>query len=168
MGPGHVLRPLPKPSPTPRRQLGAGAVEFALVALVFFTLLLGVVDFGRWLFTMNAASEATRLGARVAVVCDQGSNAVLARMQQFLPGLTAGEVRIEYFASNAAEVGEWTNGCSFTDCAGVRVQLDGYTIPGIAWFLPAGLPVPSFPTALTRESLRSQIAGSPNPICQVP
>jgi hypothetical protein len=149
-----------------RRQRGAAAVEFALVAIVFFTLLLGIVDFGRWLFTVNAAAEATRLGARVAVVCDQGSGAVLARMQQILPSLTQQGVRIEYFAADPVVAGGWNTGCTFADCAGVRVALDGFGIPGIAWFLPRMLPVPAFPTALTRESLRSQIAGSPNPICQ--
>ena len=43
------------------RQRGAAIIEFALVAMIFFTLLIGVMEFGRWLFTLNAAGEATRL-----------------------------------------------------------------------------------------------------------
>jgi len=52
-----------------KSQRGAAAVEFALVAIVFFMLLIGIVEMGRVLFTWNAAAEATRYGARVAVVC---------------------------------------------------------------------------------------------------
>jgi Flp pilus assembly protein TadG len=151
---------------TRRRQRGAGAVEFALVAIVFFSLLLGIVDFGRWLFTMNAASEATRLGARVAVVCDVDDNAVRDRMRAILPALTDAQIQVNYFASDPSNMNNWVAGCTFNTCAGVQVQLSGVTIPGIAWFLPAGLPVPSFPTSLTRESLISAIDGSANPLCQ--
>ena len=46
------------------------AVEFALVAALFFTLLIGIMEMGRVLFYWNSAAEATRLGARLAVVCD--------------------------------------------------------------------------------------------------
>ena len=54
-----------------KHQNGATVIEFALVAVVFFTVLLGIMDFGRLLFTWNSAVEATRLGARVSVVCDK-------------------------------------------------------------------------------------------------
>ena len=59
------MRPAPK-----SRQAGSTAVEFALVLLVFLTFLLGITDFSRMLYTWNAATEATRAGARYAVVCD--------------------------------------------------------------------------------------------------
>jgi Flp pilus assembly protein TadG len=145
---------------------GAGVVEFALVALVFFTLLLGIADFGRWLFTMNAASEATRLGARVAVVCDIGDAAVRDRMRRILPVLTDAQIRIDYFGVNPADQSSWVNGCNFNTCAGVTVRLTGVTIPPIAWFMPVTLPIPAFPATLTRESLLSAVDGSPNPLCQ--
>ena len=54
----------------PFKQRGVAAVEFALIASIFFTLVFGVMEMGRMLFYMNTAAEATRLGARVAVVCD--------------------------------------------------------------------------------------------------
>ena len=65
------------------RQSGATAVEFALVLLIFLTFLLAITDFSRMLYTWNAASEATRAGARYAVVCDNTGNKaqVLAKMQ---------------------------------------------------------------------------------------
>src|SRR3954452_7753274 len=51
-------------------QAGVAAIEFALVASLFFTVLLGIMEMGRVLFYWNSAAEATRLGARIAVVCD--------------------------------------------------------------------------------------------------
>jgi len=52
------------------RQRGAAAVEFALVCMVFLTLLIGIMEMGRLLFYWNAAAEATRWGPRRAVGCD--------------------------------------------------------------------------------------------------
>ena len=43
-------------------------VEFAIVALLFFSLLLGIMDFGRLLFTWNAAAEATRWAAALTTL----------------------------------------------------------------------------------------------------
>jgi Flp pilus assembly protein TadG len=63
------------------RQQGAYIVEFALVLVLFFTVLLAIMDLGRMLFTWNAAAEATRVGARVSVVCDKGAARVLTEMQ---------------------------------------------------------------------------------------
>lgn len=56
------------PGTPPRRQRGAAAVEFALIALVFFTLLLGIIEFGRLLYLWNTTQEVTRYAAREAVV----------------------------------------------------------------------------------------------------
>lgn len=53
-----------------RRQRGAATVEFALVAILFFTLLLGIVEFGRLLYLYNTIQEVTRRAAREAVVSD--------------------------------------------------------------------------------------------------
>jgi len=52
------------------RQRGAAAVEFALVAALFFTLLLGIVEFGRFLYLYDTVQEVTRRAAREAVVRD--------------------------------------------------------------------------------------------------
>jgi len=82
-----------------RRQKGAAAVEFALIAMVFFILLIGVLEMGRVLFTWNAAAEATRYGARVAAVCDINDSAILSRMQDIMPNLEAANVSVSYLPS---------------------------------------------------------------------
>ncbi len=45
--------------------------EFAIIALVFFMIILGIIEFGRALFVINTLEEVTRRAARVAVVCDR-------------------------------------------------------------------------------------------------
>lgn len=128
-------------------QRGATTIEFALVLLVFLTFVLGVVDFGRMLFTWGAASDATRLGARYAAVCDDtGRQAdVLARMQLVVPQISAVSV-------------QWQPaGCSVATCDSVTVGITGLQyqwISPIAGAVAPLLPMPSFSTGLTRESMR--------------
>ncbi|MDD1614000.1 MAG: pilus assembly protein [Methylococcaceae bacterium] len=51
------------------QQKGAETVEFAMIALLFFAVLFAVIEFSRALFVWNALAEATRRGARMAVIC---------------------------------------------------------------------------------------------------
>jgi len=130
------------------RQSGATTVEFALGLIVFLMLLLGITDFARMLFTWGAANEATRAGARYAVVCDDtGSQAqVLARMQALLPQITA---------INTAWI---PAGCNAATCEGVTVTITGLNyqwispIAGAAALAP--IPMPTFSTFLPREIMR--------------
>ena len=43
-------------------------VEFAMVAGVFFMILIGVIEFSRLLYTHNALTDAARRGARYAAI----------------------------------------------------------------------------------------------------
>ncbi len=132
------------------RQRGSTAVEFALVMLIFLTFMLAITDFSRMLFTWSAATEATRAGARYAVVCDDRNYkaSVLARMQAMLPQITD----ISLVWEDAAGV---KNVCTPADCAGVTVTIVGLNyqwispIAGAAAFAP--IPMPTFSTYLTRE-----------------
>ncbi len=49
---------------------GLTSVEFALVAALFFTVVLGITDFARAMWEWNAAAKATQAGARFAAVTD--------------------------------------------------------------------------------------------------
>lgn len=51
-----------------RKERGATAVEFAIVAMLFFTIVLGIMEFGRILYVWNTVQEVTRRAAREAVV----------------------------------------------------------------------------------------------------
>lgn len=50
------------------KQQGVAAVEFALVASLFFVLLFGILEFGRLFYVYNTVQEVTRQAARQAVV----------------------------------------------------------------------------------------------------
>jgi len=51
-----------------RRQDGAAAVEFAIVATLFFVLVFGIIDFGFGLWSWNSTANAAREGARRGAV----------------------------------------------------------------------------------------------------
>ena len=51
-----------------RRRRGAAAVEFAIVAPLFFMLVLGMIEIGRMVMVQQIITNASREGARVAVL----------------------------------------------------------------------------------------------------
>lgn len=57
-------------------QRGASLAEFAVVAGFFFTLILGIIEFSRLLYTHNALADASRRGARYAVLNEQNDPCV--------------------------------------------------------------------------------------------
>lgn len=138
------------------RQRGVAAVEFALIASLLFMLLIGIMEFSRITFYWNAATEATRLGARLAVVCDMEAAAIKTRMTALFPVIDADTIAIEY----------WPAECLINSCQQVRVSIRATAelttyIPGVnmhAMF-------PPFVTTLPRESMMSSFDGNPNPVC---
>jgi Flp pilus assembly protein TadG len=134
------------------KQKGVAAVEFALIATVFFVLLIGIVEMARVLFTWNAAAEATRYGARVATVCDiNDKTAVLNRMRRIMPNLTSSNVSLGYFPA----------GCSRANCQQVKVAITNFQVTTYIPVVSTVLYVPPFTTTLPRESLDS----TNNPVC---
>ena len=83
------------------RSRGQALVEFSLVIIPFFFLIMGIFDLGRGIYMMNGTAEAAREIARVtsvhsgcplnAVTCDLGSStetaSVLATQRRLVPGL---------------------------------------------------------------------------------
>ena len=61
-----------------RSQQAASAVEFALVLPILLLFLLGIIDVGRYMWTLNRAEKATQMGVRYAVVSDPVANVVNA------------------------------------------------------------------------------------------
>ena len=50
------------------REKGQALVEFALVSIILFTVLIGIVDLARLYFTYSSMSNAAREGCRYAVI----------------------------------------------------------------------------------------------------
>ncbi|MFK5688968.1 TadE/TadG family type IV pilus assembly protein [Ornithinimicrobium sp. LYQ92] len=71
--------------PRPPRDRGAAAVEFALVALLLVTLLMGILEFGR-LFSIQASlAQASRDAARTMAVRDDTGEASAQFYATFSP-----------------------------------------------------------------------------------
>ena len=51
-----------------RHERGQSLAEFALIAPLFFMLLFGIIEGGRFIFYYETLSNATREGARYAIV----------------------------------------------------------------------------------------------------
>jgi len=56
------------PTTKRRRSRGQALAEFAIVAPMFFLLLFGIIEAGRFIFYYEVLSNATREGARYAIV----------------------------------------------------------------------------------------------------
>jgi Flp pilus assembly protein TadG len=136
---------------------GASAVEFALVSLVFFTVLFGAMEMARLLYYWNSAAEVTRLGARLAVVCDLNDSDIKARMRGLLPLLTDATITLAYAPA----------GCDVNSCRSATVSIAATTpIQTYIPFVPLAVLMPAFETTLPRESMQSTFAGVDNPVCQ--
>jgi len=150
-------------------QRGAETVEFAFVAVFYFTLLFGVFEFARALYTWNVLTEASRRGARMAAVCPYQSpipvNVALFNSRNvstnssIVSGLKTSDITVRYLDSAGSAVDIAAGGlASDIDFVEVRINhqhqmlfsgLFGLFVPG--W--TGALTSPTFQTTLPAESL---------------
>ena len=98
---------------------GAALMEFAIVATVFLTMLFAVVEFGRFLWTHNALTDAARRGARYATIRKNDSAGITAVKKMVVygdpnanpataipvaAGLTTSNVNVEYQNYNGVQL----------------------------------------------------------------
>jgi len=67
-----------------RREEGQALVEFSLVSILLFTLLIGITDFARLYFTYSSMSNASREGARYGVVNPYDTDGITERAESLL------------------------------------------------------------------------------------
>ena len=144
-----------------KQQIGAETFEFLVVFLFFMMFIMAVFDFSRALYVWNSLTEATRRGARMAVVCpnDAASQTIIRNVAVFddfagslgsspvIKGLTPGAIDITY--RNADGDLEVTD----TEIAFAEVAVNTnykfeFIIPGLQQFVE----VPAFKTTLYSES----------------
>ncbi len=93
-----------------QKQRGAETLEFLAVFFFFMLMFITVLDFARAVYTLNTLTEATRRGARMAVVCPEtaGFRQQIQNVTVFdgfagggtspvVPGLTSNAVLIQYY-----------------------------------------------------------------------
>ncbi|WP_454734923.1 TadE/TadG family type IV pilus assembly protein [Cupriavidus necator] len=138
------------------RQRGATIVEFGLIAGVFFTLLIGIAEFSRVLFYWNTASEVTRLGARMAVVCDSGDAIIKTRMRGLLPVLNTSNISVAYAPSGC----DSDPATARSTCQSVTVSVANVSVKTVIPMVPLTLSMPPFTTTMTRESMQTSTGGT--------
>lgn len=148
---------------------GTSVAEFAIVATIFFSLIFGIIEFSRLLYVHNALADATRRGARYAVlhpatdvtgVRNQvvyGSNATYDEDKNptsppVIAGLTPDMVDVAF-------IGEDTDGdpdtapTSFGSNLGTAtVRITGYSFNLMIPLIGRAIPMGEYATTLSAES----------------
>jgi Flp pilus assembly protein TadG len=145
---------------TEKSEKGQTLVEFALVTLVFFILVFGITEFGRALWTWNTIVQATRAGARYAVVETPTSDDMQIKKvvayndpnassssTPVVPGLTETNVTIQYL-NNDGSVASNKNVADL-----IAVSVTGYQFSFLVPLFGTQIPLPSFTTKLPLEGL---------------
>jgi hypothetical protein len=96
------------------REQGVAAVEFALVALLFFLLFFGIVEIARAMYICNTLQEVTRRAAALAATTDFSSASAMQRVREqavfrgspgflaFAEPVTDQHVKIDYMSIQKA------------------------------------------------------------------
>lgn len=146
--------------------MGVTTVEFAIVGLLLFVVTFAMIEFGRALFTMNALTEATRRGARMASVCPVGdpkpaSVAVFDTgngRSAVVSGLTTANIVVEYLDVNGATIA--SPKANFGLIRYVRVRIVGFSVSLVIPTINPTLQMSGFATTVPRESLGIPRAGT--------
>ena len=138
-----------------QKNKGVYTVEFTLVSALFLLTIFMVMEGIRYMYLMNAASEITRRGARLAIVCNMNAPGILSEMAARYPNLDT-ETNDLDMETNVV-ITYSPAGCNQSNCQTVTVRLTGLstTIIGVT------ANIPSFVTTLPRESMNSAL----NPAC---
>jgi TadE-like protein len=164
------------PSPN-HRQRGVAAVEFAIVCLLFFSILFAILEFGRMLYVYNTMQEVTRRGARAAVVRWVDQTAAITSIALFggasIPAgaeVAAGNITIEYLNKAGAvafplpdDPGDNLSACGdvgrTASCIySVRVSIVGVSYsPMVSLFSFLGIALPPSAVTMHAESLGFEI-----------
>jgi len=67
-----------------RKRRGAAAVEFAIVAPLFFLLVFGMIEYGRMVMVQQVITNASREGARRAVLDGATTTEVRTKVNNYL------------------------------------------------------------------------------------
>lgn len=161
------------------RQKGSTTVEFAIIGLLFFIILFGIVEMGRALFVWNGLADITRRAARIASVCPPNDTRVISAAiynvagdgssSGVIFGLDSAHVKVRYLTSTlAVEPNPATTG--FSNVKYVQASIDGYTHQMLIPTLNITLTPPDFATTVPAESLGrwKDAAGNVNNGCYFP
>lgn len=113
---------------------GASVVEMALIAPVFFAVVLGIIEFGRGMMVSQLVTNAAREGARMASIAGNSNADVEQAVTDFLQetaDVGAGDVTVTISVDNADaddEVGNASRGDACTVRVAVPFEAVQYTV----------------------------------------
>jgi Flp pilus assembly protein TadG len=152
-----------------KRMQGVYVVEFAIIGLLLFTLLFGVLEMGRLYFTVGTLNEVARRGARLAAVCQISDPVILRRAifnaannsgaSSLIRNLDTADLTLVYLDENGAEVTSPNDPANLSSIRFVQLSIEDFPftllIPGFG----GGISLPVFRAILPRESLGSDGEG---------
>jgi Flp pilus assembly protein TadG len=111
---------------------GAAAVEFALVATVFFLFVFGVFEIGRLMMLQQIMGEACRQGARRAILESASESAIVSQIESKLAANTIAGATVTISWEDKATQSNMAN-LGFQDPLTVRA-----TVPysNVSWLVP--------------------------------
>jgi Flp pilus assembly protein TadG len=136
---------------------GQALAEFTVCSLAALTLLLGIIDFGRALYTYHLVSEGVRLATRYAIVngvtsCAGGNpDPLFSYVVGTSPGITANQLTV----TTACPGGN-------TGCSSTASPFDGYgclvsvTVTYSFYFITPLVSVLKIPMSSTSQMVISQ------------
>ena len=143
-----------------KSEKGQALVEFSLVTLLFFTVVFGISEFGRALWTWNTIVQATRTGARYAVVESPTSDDMqimkvvayndpnaTSSSKPVVPGLSETNVRVRYLNNDGTVAGNK----NVADL--IEVSVINYQFSFLVPLFGTQISLPSFTTSLPLEGL---------------
>ena len=91
-----------------RNRRGAAAVEFAVVAPLFFLLVFGMIEFGRMVMVQQIITNGSREGARIAVLDGATGGEVVTAVENYLTSASVdgAEVAVSPNPPSSAGYGE--------------------------------------------------------------
>jgi Flp pilus assembly protein TadG len=129
---------------------GGSLIEFTVVALGFFMILVGIVAAGNLYYTHNALVEATRRGARYAVLNSTGSTTAVKNVVVYgTPTPAAGATSLIYNLQ-PSNVNVTYTGLNVAQGT-VTVTITGYNFPFVLPTQTTSVAMPPYRTTLTGE-----------------
>ena len=149
-----------------RAQRGQTLVEFALVVMMFLVVMFGLLEFARALWTWNTIVQATRAGARFAVVetPNPSNNDAIKNYVVYLnstgtgdpvlPGLATSNVTVN-FRKIVLGTGAYDTAPLPTKFQAdvVQVSITGYNFNFVVPIFGTSITLPAFTTTLAIEGL---------------
>lgn len=155
-----------------RKQHGLSVVEFTLVSTALLVVIFGMIEVGRYVYSLQLINEMTRVSARLAAVCrveDRDDIPALVVGTNAPDGFTADNLQIDYLDENGGEI-DLTTANAFSRIRYVRAKVVdfNYQFVGLLGLFDSigVLTVPDYEAIRPRENLGYHRGTDDNPTAE--